>query len=172
MNNNNLWFIDIIDYSKFTKTITAVNSKNYNWNLSNESDFIKESENQENDIKKVTELQYSIKYWENIDLDTSGKIVSYENGVAKVFWLKNIQVWELVEFENNEKGLVRNIDDLLIDIVILGKGEGLKEYIFCKKLDKFINPPTIFTRNDKKILKIKDEALYRKLENNKNMYRK
>ena len=40
---------------------------------------------------------------------------------------------ELIEFENNEKGLVSSINESSSSVVILGKGNNIKEGMLCNK---------------------------------------
>ena len=40
----------------------------------------------------------------NVDVNETGKIISYADGIAQVYGLKNVMAGEVVEFENGEKG--------------------------------------------------------------------
>ena len=63
----------------------------------------------------------------NIEVDETGKIISFADGIAKVYGLNNIMAGELVEFENGAKGLAQNLEERSVGIVILGSSVGLKE---------------------------------------------
>ena len=39
---------------------------------------------------------------------------------------------EVVEFENGEKGIASNLEESSVGIVVLGKGDGLREGTFVK----------------------------------------
>ncbi|EAJ3710221.1 F0F1 ATP synthase subunit alpha [Campylobacter coli] len=82
---------------------------------------------------------------ENFDLDLeieeTGKIISVADGVAKVYGLKNIMAGEMVEFDNGDKGMALNLEESSVGIVILGKGEGLKEGTSVKRLKKLLKVP-------------------------------
>ncbi|EAL4335977.1 F0F1 ATP synthase subunit alpha [Campylobacter jejuni] len=77
----------------------------------------------------------------NLEIEETGKIISVADGVAKVYGLKNIMAGEMVEFENGDKGMALNLEELSVGIVILGKGEGLKEGASVKRLKKLLKVP-------------------------------
>ncbi|OEV41733.1 F0F1 ATP synthase subunit alpha [Campylobacter sp. BCW_6876] len=77
----------------------------------------------------------------NLEIEETGKIISLADGVAKVYGLKNIMAGEMVEFENGDKGMALNLEESSVGIVILGKGEGLKEGASVKRLKKLLKVP-------------------------------
>ncbi|ELK4419130.1 F0F1 ATP synthase subunit alpha [Campylobacter coli] len=77
----------------------------------------------------------------NLEIEETGKIISVADGVAKVYGLKNIMAGEMVEFDNGDKGMALNLEESSVDIVILGKGEGLKEGTSVKRLKKLLKVP-------------------------------
>ncbi|EAI6143013.1 F0F1 ATP synthase subunit alpha [Campylobacter upsaliensis] len=77
----------------------------------------------------------------NLEIEETGKIISVADGVAKVYGLKNIMAGEMVEFENGEKGMALNLEESSVGIVVLGKGEGLKEGDSVKRLKKLLKVP-------------------------------
>ncbi|MBK1963834.1 F0F1 ATP synthase subunit alpha [Campylobacter novaezeelandiae] len=77
----------------------------------------------------------------NLEIEETGKIISIADGVAKVYGLKNIMAGEMVEFENGEKGMALNLEESSVGIVILGKGETLKEGSSVKRLKKLLKVP-------------------------------
>ncbi|EDP7765337.1 F0F1 ATP synthase subunit alpha [Campylobacter jejuni] len=77
----------------------------------------------------------------NLEIEETGKIISVADGVAKVYGLKNIMAGEMVEFENDDKGMALNLEESSVGIVILGKGEGLKEGASVKRLKKLLKVP-------------------------------
>lgn len=74
----------------------------------------------------------------NLEIEETGKIISVADGVAKVYGLKNIMAGEMVEFENGDKGMALNLEESSVGIVILGKGEGLKEGASVKDLRNYL----------------------------------
>lgn len=77
----------------------------------------------------------------NLEIEETGKIISVADGVAKVYGLKNIMAGEMVEFENGDKGMALNLEEASVSIVILGKGEGLKEGASVRRLKKLLKVP-------------------------------
>ncbi|GAA7175074.1 F0F1 ATP synthase subunit alpha [Helicobacter pylori] len=77
----------------------------------------------------------------NLEIEETGKIISVADGVTKVYGLKNIMAGEMVEFENGDKGMALNLEESSVGIVILGKGEGLKEGASVKRLKKLLKVP-------------------------------
>ncbi|ENX9654155.1 F0F1 ATP synthase subunit alpha [Campylobacter jejuni] len=77
----------------------------------------------------------------NLEIEETGKIISVADGVAKVYGLKNIMAGEMVEFENGDKGMALNLEESSVGIVILEKGEGLKEGASVKRLKKLLKVP-------------------------------
>ncbi|EAK7577381.1 F0F1 ATP synthase subunit alpha [Campylobacter coli] len=77
----------------------------------------------------------------NLEIEETGKIISVADGVAKVYGLKNIMAGEIVEFDNGDKGMALNLEESSVGIVILGKGEGLKEGTSVKRLKKLLKVP-------------------------------
>ncbi|EDO9611601.1 F0F1 ATP synthase subunit alpha [Campylobacter coli] len=77
----------------------------------------------------------------NLEIEETGKIISVADGVAKVYGLKNIMAGEMVEFDNGNKGMALNLEESSVGIVILGKGEGLKEGTSVKRLKKLLKVP-------------------------------
>lgn len=77
----------------------------------------------------------------NVDVNETGKIISLADGIAQVYGLKNVMAGELVEFENGERGLASNLEESSVGIVVLGKGDGLREGTSCKRLGKLLETP-------------------------------
>ncbi|MGM0518650.1 MAG: F0F1 ATP synthase subunit alpha [Campylobacterota bacterium] len=77
----------------------------------------------------------------NVDVNETGKIIAYADGIAQVYGLRNIMAGEIVEFENGEKGLAANLEEATVGVVVLGKGEGLREGSSCKRLGQLLETP-------------------------------
>ena len=78
----------------------------------------------------------------NIDITTTGKVISYADGIAEVYGIKNVMCGDLVEFDNKELGVVNNVNETSSTVVILGKGIGIKEGTNCTISDKKLEVPT------------------------------
>ncbi len=77
----------------------------------------------------------------NVDVDETGKVISYADGVARVYGLSNVMAGEMVEFEEGTKGLALNLEDASVGVVILGSGDALKEGMSVKRLGKLLRVP-------------------------------
>jgi len=77
----------------------------------------------------------------SVDINERGKIVSYADGVAQVYGLSNVMAGEMVEFEEGTRGLVMNLEESTVGIVILGAGATLKEGMTVKRLGKLLRVP-------------------------------
>ncbi len=77
----------------------------------------------------------------NVDINETGKIISYADGVAKVYGLSNVMAGEMVEFEEGTKGLALNLEETSVGVVVLGSGKELKEGMSVKRLGKLLRVP-------------------------------
>jgi F-type H+-transporting ATPase subunit alpha len=77
----------------------------------------------------------------NVDVSETGKIISFADGIAKVYGLNNCMAGEIVEFENGAKGIASNLEEASVGIVVLGSSEGLREGTSCKRLGELLEVP-------------------------------
>ncbi|HEX5328650.1 F0F1 ATP synthase subunit alpha [Sulfuricurvum sp.] len=77
----------------------------------------------------------------NVDINETGKIVSYGDGIAQVYGLNNVMAGEMVEFEDGTRGLVMNLEESSVGVVILGKGKDLREGMSVKRLGRLLRVP-------------------------------
>ncbi|ABB44682.1 ATP synthase F1, alpha subunit [Sulfurimonas denitrificans DSM 1251] len=77
----------------------------------------------------------------SVDINETGKIVSYADGVAQVYGLSNVMAGEMVEFEEGTRGLVMNLEESTVGVVILGPGPLLKEGMSVKRLGRLLRVP-------------------------------
>lgn len=77
----------------------------------------------------------------NLEIEETGKVISVADGVANVFGLKNIMAGEMVEFENNVKGMALNLEESSVGIVVLGNCEDIKEGSSVKRLKQLLKVP-------------------------------
>jgi len=77
----------------------------------------------------------------SVDINETGKIVSYADGVARVYGLSNVMAGEMVEFEEGTRGLVMNLEESTVGVVILGAGAMLKEGKSVKRLGRLLRVP-------------------------------
>ena len=77
----------------------------------------------------------------NIDVEETGKVISFADGVAKVYGLNNVMAGEMLEFENGDKGMALNLEETDVGVVVLGKGEGIREGSSVKRLGQLLKVP-------------------------------
>ncbi|MFA6145392.1 MAG: F0F1 ATP synthase subunit alpha [Sulfurimonas sp.] len=77
----------------------------------------------------------------NVDINETGKIVSYGDGIAQVYGLNNIMAGEMVEFEDGTQGLVMNLEESSVGIVVLGRAKALREGMSVKRLGRLLKVP-------------------------------
>jgi len=77
----------------------------------------------------------------NVDINETGKIISFADGIAKVFGLNNCMAGEIVEFENGAKGIASNLEESAVGVVVLGSSDGLREGTSCKRLGELLEVP-------------------------------
>ncbi len=77
----------------------------------------------------------------NVDINETGKIVSYGDGIAQVYGLNNIMAGEMVEFEDGTQGLAMNLEESSVGIVVLGRAKALREGMSVKRLGRLLEVP-------------------------------
>ncbi|CAM2909555.1 F0F1 ATP synthase subunit alpha [Helicobacter burdigaliensis] len=82
---------------------------------------------------------------DNFELDLNiaetGKVIAYADGVAKVYGLKNVMSYEMVEFDTGDKGLASSLEEGSVGVVVLGAGKDIKEGTSVKRLGKLLRVP-------------------------------
>lgn len=63
----------------------------------------------------------------DIEMEEVGTVLQVGDGIARVYGLNNVQANELVEFSNGVEGLVQNLEEDNVGVVLLGSSEGIKE---------------------------------------------
>ncbi|MGQ3563750.1 F0F1 ATP synthase subunit alpha [Ornithobacterium rhinotracheale] len=63
----------------------------------------------------------------DFDLAEVGTVLEIGDGIARIYGLENAQYGELVQFENGEEGLVQNLEEDNVGVVLLGSSQGVKE---------------------------------------------
>ncbi|WDF56246.1 F0F1 ATP synthase subunit alpha [Mucilaginibacter sp. KACC 22063] len=70
------------------------------------------------------------------ELEEVGTVLQIGDGIARVYGLTQVQSGELVEFENGLQGIVLNLEEDNVGIVLLGATEGVKEGDTIKRTKK------------------------------------
>ena len=60
-------------------------------------------------------------------LEEIGTVLQVGDGIARIYGLTNAQSGELIEFENEVKGVVLNLEEDNVGVVLLGPSKGIKE---------------------------------------------
>jgi len=61
------------------------------------------------------------------ELEEVGTVVQVGDGIARLYGLTRVQSGELVEFDNGVRGVVLNLEEDNVGVVLLGSTEGIKE---------------------------------------------
>ncbi len=70
------------------------------------------------------------------NLEEVGTVLQIGDGIARVYGLTNVQSNEMVEFQNGVKGIVLNLEEDNVGVVLLGPSEGIKEDDTVKRTKK------------------------------------
>ncbi len=69
-------------------------------------------------------------------LDEVGTVLQVGDGIARVYGLSNVQYGELVEFEGGLEGIVLNLEDDNVGVVLLGPSKEIKEGATVKRTQR------------------------------------
>lgn len=76
-----------------------------------------------------------------VDISQVGKVISISDGVAKVYGIKDVANYEMVEFDTGDIGLASNLEESSVGVILLTPGESIKEGTEVKRLNKLIQVP-------------------------------
>ena len=77
----------------------------------------------------------------DVDINEVGKVVGLADGITSVYGLNNVMAGEIVEFENGTKGMVLNLEESSVGIVVLGSMDGLREGMVVKREGALLKVP-------------------------------
>lgn len=69
-------------------------------------------------------------------LEEVGTVLQIGDGIARIYGLTKVQSGELIEFENNLRGIVLNLEENNVGAVLLGSSENVKEGDTVKRTGK------------------------------------
>ena len=69
-------------------------------------------------------------------LDEVGSVLQIGDGIARVYGLENVQYGELVEFEGGLEGIVLNLEEDNVGVVLLGYSDEIKEGGIVKRTNR------------------------------------
>ena len=78
------------------------------------------------EISSVLQMQLD-GFKNKLEFEEIGKVLQVSDGVARVFGLNQVQSNELVEFENGTMGVVLNLEEDSVGVVLLGPTQEIKE---------------------------------------------
>jgi F-type H+-transporting ATPase subunit alpha len=70
------------------------------------------------------------------ELEEVGTVLQVGDGIARVYGLTKVQSGELVEFDNGLQGIVLNLEEDNVGVVLLGKSDDIKEGDTVKRTNK------------------------------------
>ena len=70
------------------------------------------------------------------ELEEVGTVLQIGDGIARVYGLSNVQANELVEFDNGVKGMVLNLEEDNVGVVLMGPSDNIKEGNIVKRTKK------------------------------------
>ncbi|MGW8169250.1 MAG: F0F1 ATP synthase subunit alpha [Sulfurovaceae bacterium] len=77
----------------------------------------------------------------DLDINEVGKVVGIADGISTVYGLNNVMAGEIVEFENGKEGMVLNLEEASVGVVILGSSAGIKEGMSVKRKGELLKVP-------------------------------
>lgn len=92
------------------------------------------------EISKVLKEQIK-NYNKNIEVTETGTVLSVGDGVARIYGLENVMAGELVEFSSAVTGMVLNLEQDSVGVVIFGEDRDIKEGDAVKRTGKIVQVP-------------------------------
>ena len=75
-------------------------------------------------------------YESTASLDEVGSVLTVGDGIARVYGLSNVQYGELVEFDNGLEGIVLNLEEDNVGVVLLGHSKNIVEGSTVKRTQR------------------------------------
>ena len=76
-----------------------------------------------------------------VNINEVGKVVGVADGITSVYGLNSVMAGEVVEFETGTKGMVLNLEEANVGVVILGSMAGIVEGMSVKRTGKLLSIP-------------------------------
>lgn len=92
------------------------------------------------EISRILKEQIS-QYAKKIEVSETGSVLSVGDGVARVHGLDHVMAGELVEFPGETYGMVLNLEEGSVGVVILGEDRQIKEGDTVKRTKKIVEVP-------------------------------
>lgn len=92
------------------------------------------------EISRVLRDQIS-QYQKKVDVSETGTVLAVGDGVARVYGLDNVMAGELVEFPNETFGMVLNLEESFVGVVVFGEDRAIKEGDTVKRTRRIVQVP-------------------------------
>ena len=92
------------------------------------------------EISRVLREQIN-NYNKNVEVSETGSVLSVGDGVARVFGLENAMAGELVEFPGSVFGMVLNLEQDSVGVVIFGEDKTIREGDTVKRTKRIVAVP-------------------------------
>ena len=80
-------------------------------------------------------------FGDKAEVSEIGKVLSVGDGIARVYGLDNVQAGEMVEFEDESKGMALNLENDNVGVVIFGDDRKIKEGDTVKRTNSIVDAP-------------------------------
>ena len=75
------------------------------------------------------------------ELEEVGTVLQVGDGIARIYGLSNVESNEMIEFDSGVKGIVLNLEEDNVGVVILGEGRKIKEGMNVKTTGRIASIP-------------------------------
>lgn len=90
----------------------------------------------------TTVIKEQIQEFENsVDVKEVGYVLQVGDGIARAYGLENVMAGELVSFPNGAQGVVFNLEQDNVGLVILGEGRGISEGDIVERTGRIMDIP-------------------------------
>jgi F-type H+-transporting ATPase subunit alpha len=93
------------------------------------------------EVTKVLKQQIA-SFKSSVDPEEAGQVLSVGDGVARVYGLSSVQAGEMVTFPGNVTGMVLNLEEDHVGVVVFGDDRGVKEGDLVKRTGQIVSVPT------------------------------
>ncbi|MGH1411618.1 F0F1 ATP synthase subunit alpha [Mycoplasma sp. (ex Biomphalaria glabrata)] len=80
-------------------------------------------------------------YKNNVDTSEQGKIISVGDGIASIYGLDKAMMGELLDLGNDVYGMVANLEESTVSVMIIGDDTKIKEGQIAKRTNKVVEIP-------------------------------
>ena len=80
-------------------------------------------------------------YTNEIEVESVGTVLQVGDGIARIYGLENVMAGELVEFEDNSRGIALNLEQDNVGAVLMGDGRGIQEGSSVRATGKIAQVP-------------------------------